>query len=51
MREAYQKYVAEYFHELEIRCGQAKIDFVTADVNQGFDQVLKSYLIKRASMK
>ncbi len=51
VKEAYQKYVAEYFHELEIRCGQAKIDFVTADINQGFDQVLRNYLIKRVSMK
>ena len=51
VRDAYRKYVSEYFHELEIRCGQAKIDFVTADINQGFDQVLRSYLIKRVSMK
>ncbi|WKN41112.1 DUF58 domain-containing protein [Tunicatimonas pelagia] len=51
VKDAYQKYVAEYFRELEIRCGQAKIDFVTADINQGFDQVLRNYLIKRVSMK
>ena len=51
VREAYQKHMKEYYRELEIRCGQAKIDFIEADINRGFDQVLRSYLAKRAGMK
>ncbi len=51
IREAYRKQMREYHHELKIRCGQSKIDFIEADINKGLDQILRTYLIKRASMK
>ncbi len=51
IREAYRKQMREYHHELKIRCGQSKIDFIEADINKGMDQILRTYLIKRASMK
>ncbi|MDF9795178.1 uncharacterized protein (DUF58 family) [Catalinimonas alkaloidigena] len=51
IKEAYRKQMEEYYHELKIKCGQAKIDFIEADINEGFDHILRSYLIKRASMK
>ncbi len=50
VREAYRKQMVDYYHALKIKCGQAKIDLVEADINQGFHQVLRSYLIKRAGM-
>ena len=50
VRETYRKRMQEYYHDLKIRCGQAKIDFIEADINQGFHQILRSYLVKRASM-
>lgn len=51
IKEAYQKQMREYYHELKIKCGQAKIDLIEADINEGFDHILRSYLVKRASMK
>lgn len=51
IKEAYRKQMHDYYHELKIKCGQAKIDFIEADINAGFNQVLKTYLMKRASMK
>ena len=34
-----------------MRCGQYKIDFIEADIANGFDQILTSYLVKRTKMK
>jgi len=51
VKAAYQKQMREYYHELKIKCGQAKIDFIEADINEGFDHILRTYLVKRASMK
>lgn len=51
VKDAYQKQMKEYYHELKLKCGQARIDFIEADINEGFDHILKSYLVKRASMK
>ncbi len=50
VRDSYRKQMREYYHELKIKCGQAKIDFIEADINRGFNQILRSYLVKRASM-
>lgn len=47
VREHYLKSVNEYEKELRLRCAQYHIDFVEADMNAGFNEVLKSYLIKR----
>lgn len=47
VREHYVKSVTAYEKELRLRCAQYRIDFVEADINAGFDEVLKSYLIKR----
>jgi uncharacterized protein (DUF58 family) len=35
---------------LKLKCLQFGIEFVEADVNQGFNSILQSYLIKRAKM-
>lgn len=47
----YQQILQNFYHELKLKCGQYKIDFIEADVAQGFDQILHAYLVKRASMK
>ncbi len=36
--------------ELKLKCGMHHIDFVSADINEGFNQVLLQYLIKRQKM-
>ncbi|WMJ74926.1 DUF58 domain-containing protein [Cytophagaceae bacterium ABcell3] len=51
VREHYQKAIKAYYEELKLKCGQYKIDFIPADIREGFDQVLLSYLIKRQKMK
>ncbi len=45
--ESYQKLLTE----LSEKCAQYKIDFIAADINKGFDQILSAYLIKRSRMK
>ncbi len=47
VQENYQKIVADYFKELKLKCLQYKIDYVPVDINQGFDQVLTTYLVSR----
>jgi uncharacterized protein (DUF58 family) len=50
VKESYLKQMEEFRKELKLRCGQFRIDFVEADINEGFDQVLRPYLVKRARM-
>jgi len=51
IREQYQKEIKKYYYDLKLKCGQFKIDFIEVDVNQDFNKILTSYLIKRAKMK
>ncbi len=51
VKDHYVKQVAEYVHELRMRCLQYKIDFVEADIHQGFRPILQQYLAKRSRMR
>jgi uncharacterized protein (DUF58 family) len=46
----YLQAINEFKHELKLRCGQYRIDFVEADINEGYKQVLLPYLMKRTRM-
>jgi len=50
VREIYHKRMEDFRTDLKLRCGQYRIDFVEADIHEGFNQVLLSYLIKRQKM-
>lgn len=50
IKETYIKAISGFQNELKLKCGQYKIDFAEADVNQGFNNVLLPYLIKRSKM-
>jgi len=50
VREQYVKQVSEFKKELKLRCGQYRIEFIEADINKGFRQVLLPYLLKREKM-
>jgi uncharacterized protein (DUF58 family) len=50
IREHYLKGVSEFIAELKLRCGQYHIDFVEADINGGFEQILLPYLVKRGKL-
>lgn len=50
LKEKYKEKMQGFMHELEVKCGQYKIDFVPADVNEGFYPVLLEYLVKRQGL-
>lgn len=50
VKENYLNQMNEYKKQLLLKCGQYKIDFVEADINLGFEQVLLPYLVKRTKM-
>jgi hypothetical protein len=40
-----------YYNDLKIKCGQLKVDFIEADTQDDFDDILKAFLVKRAKMR
>jgi uncharacterized protein (DUF58 family) len=51
VKEHYKKSINSFFNELKLKCGQYKIDFIVADINKSYDQILLPYLIKRTKMR
>jgi uncharacterized protein (DUF58 family) len=51
IRSRFEKQTALLHQELKMRCNQLKIDFISANSQMNYFQVLQSYLIKRAKMK
>lgn len=51
VRDQYQQFVKAFYQDLKLKCGQYKIDFVEADIAQGFDPILTAYLVKRSKMR
>lgn len=51
IKDHYRQHIEEYNRQLKLKCGQYRIDFIEADIRQGFDQILYAYLVKRAKMK
>lgn len=50
IRERYKNAVNTYFEEIALRAKQYAVDFVHADINEGLDKVLVSYMLKRQRM-
>jgi uncharacterized protein (DUF58 family) len=50
IRESYRSALAGYRHQLELKCAQYHIDLIDAYIEDGYNNVLKSYLIKRNKM-
>ncbi len=50
VREQYQKQFASAKKALKERCDRYRIDYVEADINNGFERVLISYLVKRSKL-
>jgi uncharacterized protein (DUF58 family) len=50
IREVYKANIERYRHQLELKCAQYHIDLVDANIHEGYDHILKAYLIKRNSM-
>lgn len=47
IKEEYKKRMNDYLGEIINRCHQEQIDFILADAEKGFNEVLNSYLVKR----
>jgi len=50
VREQYVTQLRSLKSELKLRCGQYRIDYVEADINKGFRQILLPYLLKREKL-
>ena len=50
VRKNFSDAIGSFHQELKLKCAQYKIDFIEADINKGFEQVLLPYLLKRERM-
>jgi uncharacterized protein (DUF58 family) len=50
VKENYVGQMKAFKDALRLKCLQYKIDFVEADINQGFRPILQAYLVKRSKM-
>jgi uncharacterized protein (DUF58 family) len=51
VKQVYQNQMKEFLERLKIKCLQYKIDFIPADIEQGYAPILQSYLVKRSRMR
>jgi uncharacterized protein (DUF58 family) len=49
-KKNYLEKLEHYISDLRTKCGQFKVDFIEADISEGFDKILHSYLVKRSAM-
>jgi uncharacterized protein (DUF58 family) len=47
VKETYEEAVQQYFSELKLKCGLYRIKYVQADINEGFNKILTTYLVER----
>ncbi len=47
IKENYEIAVKTYFKNLRLKCGQYRIKYVEADINNGFNEILTTYMIER----
>ncbi|MGD0710322.1 MAG: DUF58 domain-containing protein [Bacteroidales bacterium] len=50
IKDHYKKSMSDYKNLIKLKCGQYHVDFVEADVNEGFREVLLPYLLKREKL-
>lgn len=50
IQSTYREQMRAYREKLTLHCGQFGIDWVDADIQSGYDQILKAYLLKRNKM-
>jgi len=49
-KEAYVGAIGEYFDAIALKCADYSIDFMPADINEGYNEVLLKYLLKRQKL-
>ncbi len=50
IKDLYKEKILQFAHELKMKCGQYKIDFIGVDIARPFEEVLYAYMVKRAKM-
>jgi hypothetical protein len=50
IKQHYIESISKFHEELKLKCSQYRIDLVDADINEGFDNILYTYLVKRSMM-
>jgi uncharacterized protein (DUF58 family) len=50
IRDAYRESLQYYRKQVELKCAQYKIDMVDANIEDGYHNILKQYLVKRNKM-
>ena len=50
IRDSYRSLLSQYHHQLELKCAQYQIDLIDVYIEEGYNEILKSYLIKRNKM-
>jgi uncharacterized protein (DUF58 family) len=50
VRKAYVEHMTAFYERLKLKCLQYQIDFVTADIREGFAPVLQAFLTRRGKM-
>lgn len=50
IREKYQKSINDYFIDLRMKCANLQIDFMPADISEGYHPILIQYLLKRSKL-
>ncbi|MDG1148547.1 MAG: DUF58 domain-containing protein [Crocinitomicaceae bacterium] len=50
LKDRYKKTIEAYFKKIELKCADYKIDFMPADINNGYHDVLLRYLLKRQKL-
>ena len=43
----YEKAVSQFFNEIKLKCGQYKIKYVEANINESFNKILTTYMLER----
>lgn len=51
IKEQYQTKMKSFLDEVKLKCNQFKIDFIPVNTDTPINQILQSYLIKRARMR
>lgn len=50
VKEEYIRQLGDFKEQLKLKCLQYKVDYVEADINEGFKPILQSWLVKRSKM-
>lgn len=47
IRDSYENAVKDYFSNLKLKCGQYRIKYIEANINEGFNKILTTYLLEK----